>query len=213
MAGIGVTHEAARRRQTEGVGADRSWRVGADGEAQVAALLADLTRPSWWDRLRGRASGWFVLHSVELGDGRGRVRGDVDHLVIGPPGVVSINTKHHPAGRVVLDGDHLFVNRYPTDYVAKARREAERVAGFLRPALAVAGHADLAQRVPVRPLVALVDVRLTVQAWPAGVTVTMSRQLLERLHAFPAALNGEQAAAIYAVARLEQTWNPLPGRP
>ncbi len=133
--------------------------------------------------------------------------------MIGPPGLVPINTKHHPAGRAVLDGDHLYVNRYPTNYVAKARREAERVAGFLRPALAAAGHADLAQQVPVRPLVALVDVRLTVQAWPTGVTVTMSRQLLERLHAFPVALTGEQAATIHAVARLEQTWNPAPGRP
>jgi hypothetical protein len=212
VAGIGITHEAARRRQAEGAGADRSWRVGADGEAEVAALLATLTTPSWSARLRGRASGWFVLHSVELGDGRGRMRGDVDHLVIGPPGVVSINTKHHPAGRVVLDGDQLYVNRHPTDYVAKARREAERVVGFLRPALTAAGRPDLAQRVPVRPVVALVDVRLTVEAWPAGVTVTMSRELLERLRAFPAALDAEQATAVYEVARLKQTWNPMPGR-
>ena len=128
-----------------------------------------------------------MLHSVELGDGRGQMCGDVDHLVIGPPGVVSINTKHHPAGRVELDGDQLVVNRHRTYYVAKARREAERVVGFLRPALTAVGRSDLAQRVPVRPVVALVDVRLTIQAWPAGVTVTVSRQLLERLRDFPAA--------------------------
>jgi hypothetical protein len=96
--------------------------------------------------------------------------------------------------------------------VAKARREADRVAGFLRPALVAAGRSDLAQRVPVRPVVALVDVRLTVQAWPAGVTVTMSQQLLERLRAFPPALDIEQAATVYEVARLEQTWNPVPRR-
>ena len=59
----------------------------------------------------------------------------------------------------MLNGDNLYVNRYPTDYVAKARREADWVAGFLLPALAAGGHPDLAQRVLVRPLVALVDVR------------------------------------------------------
>jgi hypothetical protein len=34
------------------------------------------------------------VHSVPLGDGHGQAQGDVDHLVIGPPGLVLINTKH-----------------------------------------------------------------------------------------------------------------------
>jgi hypothetical protein len=123
-----------------------------------------------------------ALPAVHTGR-RGRTtRGHQERrLTIGPPEVVSINTKHHPAGRVALDGDHLYVNRHPTDYIVKTRREADRVAGFLRPALAAGGHPDLAQQLPVRPLVALVDVRLIVEALPAGVTVTMSQQLLERL--------------------------------
>ena len=54
-------------RQADGAGADRSRRVGADGEFEVAALLATLTGVSRWDRWRGRGPGWFVLHSVELG--------------------------------------------------------------------------------------------------------------------------------------------------
>jgi hypothetical protein len=44
-------------------------RVGADGEFAVADLLATLVEPSRWDRWRGRGTGWFVLHSVPLGDG------------------------------------------------------------------------------------------------------------------------------------------------
>ena len=133
--GIGITHEAARRRQAEGAGADRSWRVGAEGEFAVADLLATLTEPSRWQRWRGRSTGWFVLHSVPLGDGHGRVRGDVDHLVIGPPGLVSINTKHHRTGKLYLDGDELVLNGHPTAYVPKARREAQRVTGFLQQTL------------------------------------------------------------------------------
>jgi hypothetical protein len=205
--GIGVTHEATRRRQAEGAGADRSWRVGADGEFAVADLLATLTKPSRWDRWRGRPTGWFVLHSVPLGDGRGRVRGDVDHLVVGPPGVVSINTKHHRTGKLYLDGEELVLNGHRTGYVPKARREAQRVTGFLQQALAVE-RPELAGRVPVRPLVVIVGGRLMVNTWPSGVTVVMTSTLVESLRALPAMLDTQAAAAVYELARRSTTWNP-----
>jgi Nuclease-related domain len=208
--GIGITHEAARRRQADGVGADRSWRVGADGEVEVAALLATLTELSRWDRLRGRRPEWFVLHSVPLGDGQGTIRGDVDHVVVGPPGVVSINTKKHRTGQLVLDGDQLVLNGYRTAYIPKARREADRVDGFLRTALTAAGSPELAGRVRVRPLIVVVGGRLIVRGWPAGVTVVMTRTLIESLRGFPAALSQDEVAAVYALARRDTTWNPTP---
>jgi Nuclease-related domain len=208
--GIGVTHEAARRRQVEGTGADRSWRVGADGEFAVATLLATPTEVSRWDRWRGRAPQRFVLHAVPLGDGQGQVRGDVDHLLIGPPGVVSINAKHHRTGKLVLDGDQLVLNGHRTDYVPKARREAHRVTDFLQTALAVHGPADLAGRVPVRPLLVIVGGRLVTTHWPAGVTVVMTSTLIEAITAFPAALDRKQVAAVYELARRSTTWNPAP---
>jgi hypothetical protein len=52
---------------------------GATGEEQVGALL---------DELAGR--GWRVIHDVNLG------RGNVDHILIGPAGVFTIETKSHP---------------------------------------------------------------------------------------------------------------------
>jgi Nuclease-related domain len=52
---------------------------GALAEEQVGGLLDDLSR----DR-------WRVVHDVTLG------RGNVDHIVIGPPGVFTIETKSHP---------------------------------------------------------------------------------------------------------------------
>src|SRR5690348_11045959 len=198
--------------EADGTGAARSWKAGPDGDAEVAGLLETLVRPSRWDRLRGRGARWFVLHGVGLGDGRSRAGGGVDHLVIGPPGVASISTRNHPAGRVLLDGEQLAVNGTPTEYVAEARQEAERVEGFLRPALAAAGQAELAARVPVRPVIAVVGARLTVTAWPARVTVAMSHQLVERLRAFPAVFDPEQVAAIYGAARPPRVWNPAPGR-
>jgi hypothetical protein len=52
---------------------------GARGEEHVGALLEQLT-----DR------GWRVIHDASLG------HGNVDHIMIGPPGVFTIETKSHP---------------------------------------------------------------------------------------------------------------------
>lgn len=67
VAGRHVGAEANRRPGGEGAGADRSWRVGAEGEHIVADALAGLLTVSWADRLRGRTSPWWVLHSVGTG--------------------------------------------------------------------------------------------------------------------------------------------------
>ena len=149
-----------------------------------------------------------MLHSVPLGDGHGQAHGDVDHLLIGPPGLVSINTKHHRTGKLYLDGDQLVLNGHPTGYVPKARREAERVTGFLQQALSVARVPELAGRVPVRPLLAIVGGRLMTDRWPAGVTVVMTSTLIEAIRAFPAVLEPDQVAAVYELARRSTTWNP-----
>lgn len=65
-----------------------------------------------WGRWRGgrRATaerlvkhGWHVLHSIPLGTGKS----DIDHLLIGPGGVFTINPKNHPGGKVWV-GEHAF---------------------------------------------------------------------------------------------------------
>src|SRR5205823_4103462 len=52
---------------------------GAQGEEHVGALL---------DALGER--GWRVIHDASFG------HGNVDHIVVGPPGVFTIETKSHP---------------------------------------------------------------------------------------------------------------------
>jgi hypothetical protein len=201
-AGIGITHEAARRRRTEGAGADRSWRVGADGEHETARVLAALTAPSRLGRLRGRAPGWRVLHSVPIGTGRA----DVDHVLIGPPGVITINTKHHPKGMVVLDGERLTVNGHRSDYIAKARREAERAAELLRSALAALGRDDIAAGLRVRAVLAVVGARVVVRGWADGVSVLMPRDLVPTLTSMSAALDPGQVDVVHGVARHRGVW-------
>lgn len=200
--GIGVSYEAARRLHTDGAGADHSWRLGADGEITVAAVLSALTEPSRLDRLRRRAPSWRVLHSVPIGTGRG----DIDHVLIGPPGIVTINTKHHRAGRLALDGDKLIVNGRPTDYIPTARREAQRAAALLGSALDTTGHTELAARVIVRPVLAVVGGRVLIANWAPGVSVVMTRQLTHTLTSLPPALDPREVDAIYDVARHRAVW-------
>jgi hypothetical protein len=52
---------------------------GASGEEHVGRLLDELAGP-----------GWRVIHDATFG------RGNIDHIVIGPPGVFTIETKSHP---------------------------------------------------------------------------------------------------------------------
>jgi hypothetical protein len=61
------------------------WLRGAEGERRVGAALAELT-----------ADGWMALHGVSLG------RGDVDHILVGPGGIFTIETKSH-RGRIPID--------------------------------------------------------------------------------------------------------------
>src|SRR5271165_6734218 len=52
---------------------------GASGEEHVGALLEELSE-----------RGWRVIHDATFG------HGNVDHILIGPPGVFTIETKSHP---------------------------------------------------------------------------------------------------------------------
>jgi hypothetical protein len=196
--GIGITHEAARRREAEGAGADRSWRVGADGEFVVAGVLAGLTAHS---RLRVRRPRWHVLHSVPVRGG-----GDIDHVMIGPPGVVTINSKHHRGGRLVLDGDLIRVNDVDTDYVARSRREAEQARAALGATLRAHGRPDLGDRLPVRPLIAVLGGVLHVERWPTGVIVVTTTRLNHLLRSLPAVLGRGEIDAVHEVARRSTTW-------
>lgn len=197
--GIHVSHEAARRRRSEGPGADRSWRVGADGEIAVAAVLERLTGAGALERALGREPRWRVLHSVPLGESGGRMR-DIDHLVLGPPGVITINTHHHPRGRVVVEGDAVLVGGRSVEHIASARAEAARAGQAL--------SAALGRPVPVRPFVALVGALLWLRGSPRGVSVCTAADLVAALRALPERWSRAEVAAAYAQARRPATWAP-----
>lgn len=116
---------------------------GAKGEEHVGGLLERLAE-----------QGWQVVHDASLG------RGDVDHIVIGPAGVFTVETKSHP-GPIAVGHVHGAVLRQ-----ARAQRQ------LLEEAL----------RMPVEPLIvysrAWVDRPL---ARRKGVRVLPARMLLRYL--------------------------------
>ena len=81
----------------------RSWFLGAIGELEVGRVL---------DRL---GDGWLVLHAVPVGT----AGSDIDHLVIGPSGVFTINTKYHEGMKVWVGSKRVLVNGQRTDHSAQ----------------------------------------------------------------------------------------------
>ena len=79
--------------------------------------MAPAARSRWavcWSALSER--GWRVIHDASLGSG------NVDHILIGPPGIFTIETKSHP-GPVSVGRVH-----GETLSQAQAQRERDRTA-------------------------------------------------------------------------------------
>jgi hypothetical protein len=74
-----------------------AWRIGADGEEKVAAQF---------DKVAGKDPRWQFIHAIPVGT-RGS---DIDHLVVGPGGVFTVNAKNHPNAKVWVGGDTFLVN-------------------------------------------------------------------------------------------------------
>ncbi|HUB36226.1 MAG TPA: nuclease-related domain-containing protein [Solirubrobacteraceae bacterium] len=129
---------------------------GAAGEEQVGGLLDDL-----------REQGWSVIHDASLGNG------NVDHILIGPAGVFTVETKSHP-GPVRVAHVH-----GATIAQAQAQRRAiERVTGWEVEPLLVFSRAWVD-----RPL-----------ARRKGVRVLPARMLAGYLERLPERLSGAEIA-------------------
>lgn len=165
---------------------ERAFRVGARGEVKVA------------HRLAGLPDGWKVLHSVPIGS-RGS---DIDHVIIGPSGLFTVNTKHHPDSNVWVRGDTFKVNGKNQPYVPKARFEAQRASRML----------SVASNVPVsvRGVIAVVGARggFTVKAQPPDgiVHVIGRKKLVPWLLSHGSIYSKEEVAAIFDRARRSTTW-------
>jgi hypothetical protein len=156
----------------------RAWRRGAAGERRTARLLTHLER-----------RGWAVLHDLAIPGSPA----NIDHLVIGPGGVLAIDSKQY-RGRLQLDGyglvwhgRHLLVSTLRT--VLWEADQADEVLGI----------ADI-------DVAAIVAVHGASVPWghlqAEWVTVVPARQLANMLEALPPILGPERVAWLADRARL-----------
>lgn len=164
----------------------QQFAAGARGERTVGRQLSN-----WAAR-----DGWYVLHAVPVG----RRGADIDHVVIGPFGVVTVNTK--TTGTAVWVGEYgLTVGGKPVDYLRKSRSEASRAGGLLNRATGLT--------VPVQPAIVFVGARrVTIRrGGPADVAVLPTPRALRRwLRKQSPVLEPGQVQAVYEAARRPASW-------
>ncbi len=170
---------------------ERAWRVGAAGAERVAAELT------------GLGPRWRVLHAVPVGNG-GHV---VDHVLLGPGGVFTIATQHHPDAAVWADRDTLMVDGERRPQVRDSRAGSTRACRLL----------SAVSRVTVPPVVGLVVVvcapgGLSVSRQPgdARVRVLEVTELAGWLRQRPTLLTDAEVVHLHDVARRADTWTDGP---
>jgi hypothetical protein len=165
---------------------ERAWRIGADGEEKVAARLAKLAK---------KDPRWSFVHAIPVGENGS----DIDHLVVGPGGVFTLNAKHHPGARIWIRGNAFRVNGTQVPYVRNSRHEAERAGRYL------AGACGF----PVAVVGIIVPVgadSITIKEPPADVRVVTRMALTDWLRRRPPILDDATIAAVFEVARRSTTW-------
>jgi hypothetical protein len=160
-----------------------AWRRGAAGERRTARLLGPLER-----------RGWAVLHDLAIPG----TQANIDHLVIGPGGVVVIDTKQY-RGRLWLDADGLLWRGRHLVLAAlrKVRWAADQADDVL-------GVVDV-QILDVQ-ILAIMAVHGAQVPWGQltvdGVIIAPARRMPDLLEALPAILGPERVAWLADRARL-----------
>ncbi|NNN15283.1 MAG: NERD domain-containing protein [Acidimicrobiaceae bacterium] len=165
---------------------ERAFRIGGKGEQKVA------------HRLEMLPVGWKVLNSIGIGSGES----DIDHLVIGPGGVYSINTKNHPDANIWVKGNTFMINGYRTPYVHKSRHEAKRVGRILSEATGI----DVEPVGIIAPVGARGGYVVKSQPEDSKVFILTPSQLVPWMTSRPISFEDEVVRAIFDHARRSTTW-------
>ncbi|MEV7597889.1 nuclease-related domain-containing protein [Kitasatospora sp. NPDC089797] len=164
---------------------DSSTLRGLEGEQIVGARLEPL-----------KAAGWKVLHGVPLPSGA-----DIDHVVVGPPGVFTINSKHHPGATVWVGEKIVKINRNSFPYLENSEFEASRTAKLLTEWCGF--------EVPVHPIIAVVGAQKITLGATSGVTVVDGEQIASALPSRPAVLSPNRVDRVFTIARHRHVWSQL----
>ena len=152
---------------------ERRWRAGAEGERATAAALEALV-----------PDGWLLLHDVRW---PGRPRANLDHVVVGPGGVVVVDAKNWSTPVRVRDGV-LWAGRHGKTYECEAAASAAAAVGaLLRPE-----HRHLS-----RAALCLVQQELEGTPVEAGVVVAGLRQVAPAIRSMRGVLTATEVAAVH----------------
>jgi hypothetical protein len=160
--------ELARARK-----AQQAWLAGADGEARVGEQLRQL-----------ELQGWMILHDVHW---PGRPKANLDHIAVGPGGVLVIDAKNW-SGDVRMRNGELYQNGYTRKReTASALDQCAAVAALLEPQ-----HRAMAQA-----WICLVGQPDLVSSTSTGVTVVGIDGLVGAVLALPVVLEQPFVSSIH----------------
>ena len=148
----------------------------------------------WW--LGRLPEGWCLVSDVPVGE-RGA---HIDHVLVGPPGVFTVNAKNL-TGHVWVGASGIRVDGHATDFVHTAVEEAKRAARLLA--------AALDRPVDVRPVLAILADGWSVQEPHDDVFIGAPRGVKDWLQRLPSTLEPLEVARITAVAADPMTWYEL----
>lgn len=111
--------EATRRKLATAERHEHAWRTGAEGERRTAAVLEQL-----------QEHGWVLIHDVIR---PGKDRANIDHLAVGPGGVVIIDSKAWNGTVQVQAGVLVYKNRRYPKALDKVSQQAGEVSALLAP--------------------------------------------------------------------------------
>ena len=168
----------------------RALRDHTDGPASRDGANVERTTGFWLGRL---PEGWFAFHDVPVG---GRAA-NVDHFVVGPGGVFTINTKNL-TGEVRINPRSIVHNGSRTAFLPKAVAEARRAAGLL--------EAALGKAVQVRGVLAILADEWVIKQRPPDVFVGAPRGVKHWMLGQPTVLRSDEVIVIAAAASKPETW-------
>jgi Nuclease-related domain len=148
-------------------------------------------RSGWW--LGRLPEGWFVFHDVPVGH-RGA---NIDHVVIGPAGVFTVNTRYL-FGKIVVYQRSITHEGVKTDYLSKATAEAGRAARLLTTAIG--------RTVQVRGVLAILADEWTIVEEPPDVIVRGPRGAKNLMLKQPSVLRPSDVIVLAAAASKPDTW-------
>ncbi|GGH95791.1 NERD domain-containing protein [Arthrobacter liuii] len=176
-----------KRRLDQAEHSTKALDAGAAGAEVVADKLSELV-----------PRGWYVLHDVHW---PGRPKANLDHVLVGPGGVVVVDSKNW-TGEVRVASGVLWQGRY-------ARTQA--VEGALAQCAAVASVLSPPHRRLVRPLICMAGQPDIFGVTDSDVAVAGSQRVVGAIEALPAVLDQQAVVGLYEQLGQQLTHEQEPG--